>query len=138
MLRNYLKVALKVLRRRPLFTLVSLFGIAFTLTVLTVATALLDNVFGGFPPETKLDRTVGIFYAELHGPTMHRSGGDSRSRPLSAWASRRVRTISRRSSRAASSSAWLSPAPLFTIRVSWFAMNLPVLWTAKVVAWSWS
>ena len=40
MLRNYLKLALKVLLRRKFFTFISLFGIAFTLVVLTVAAAL--------------------------------------------------------------------------------------------------
>ena len=46
MLRNYLKVALKVLLRRRFYTFISLFGIAFTLVVLTVAAAFLDHVFG--------------------------------------------------------------------------------------------
>ena len=36
MLRNYLKLAVKVLLRRKFFTFVSLFGIAFTLVVLVV------------------------------------------------------------------------------------------------------
>ena len=47
MLKSYLKLAWKVLLRRKFFTFISLFGIAFTLVVLMVATALLDNVVAG-------------------------------------------------------------------------------------------
>ena len=51
MLRNYFKIALKVLARRKFFTFISLFAISFTLLVLLVATALLDNVFAPRAPE---------------------------------------------------------------------------------------
>lgn len=67
MLRNYLKVALKVLLRRRFYTFISLFGIAFTLVVLTVAAAFLDHVFGAQPPETKADRTRGAYMIRLTG-----------------------------------------------------------------------
>lgn len=60
MLKNYLKIALKVLLRRKFFTFISLFGISFTLVVLMVASATFDHVFGPFPPEVKVDRTLGI------------------------------------------------------------------------------
>ena len=36
MLRNYFKIAVKVLLRRKFYTVVSLFGIAFTLLVLAL------------------------------------------------------------------------------------------------------
>lgn len=58
MLKNYIKIALKVLLRRKGFTAISLFTISFTLMVLMVATALFDHVFGSFPPETRADRTL--------------------------------------------------------------------------------
>ena len=58
MLKNYIKMALKVLLRRKVFTCISLFTISFTLMVLMVATALFDHVFGSFPPETRADRTL--------------------------------------------------------------------------------
>ena len=45
MIRNYLKIALKVLARRKFFTFISLFGICITLVVLMVATAMLDQIF---------------------------------------------------------------------------------------------
>lgn len=58
MLKNYIKMALKVLLRRKGFTAISLFTISFTLMVLMVATALFDHLFGTFPPETRADRTL--------------------------------------------------------------------------------
>jgi putative ABC transport system permease protein len=67
MLHNYLKVALKVLLRRRFYTFISLFGIAFTLVVLTVAAAFLDHVFGAQPPETKADRTRGVYMIRMTG-----------------------------------------------------------------------
>lgn len=60
MLKNYIKMALKVLLRRKVFTCISLFTISFTLMVLMVATALFDHVFGSFPPETRGDRTLAL------------------------------------------------------------------------------
>lgn len=74
MLRNYLKIALKVLLRRKFFTFVSLFAISFTLVVLMIVAALLDATFGARPPETRLDRTIGIFGAVMTGPENQISG----------------------------------------------------------------
>jgi putative ABC transport system permease protein len=67
MLKNYLKIAFKVLARRKFFTAISLFGISLTLVVLMVATALLDHVFAPHPPETELDRILGIYTLRLEG-----------------------------------------------------------------------
>ena len=58
MLKNYIKMALKVLLRRKVFTCISLVTISFTLIVMMVMTALFDHVFGSFPPETRSDRTL--------------------------------------------------------------------------------
>lgn len=74
MIRSYLKLAWKVLLRRKFFTFISLFGIAFTLVVLLLVTSLLDHAVGAFPPETKLDRTVGIYYAQMQGAHWRRNG----------------------------------------------------------------
>jgi len=68
MLRSYLKVALKVLRRRRFYTFISLFGIAFTLVVLTVGAGFLDHVFGAQPPETRADRTRCVYMIRTAGP----------------------------------------------------------------------
>ena len=68
MLKNYLKVALKVLGRRKFFTFISLFGISVTLLVLLVATALLDNVFAAAAPEVHADRMLGVYRMTMKGP----------------------------------------------------------------------
>lgn len=77
MLRNYLKIALKVLLRRKFFTFISLFGIAFTLLVLMVVTAMLDELFAPKKPESQQRRTLGVYSATMYGPnsTMGGSAG---------------------------------------------------------------
>lgn len=74
MLKSYLKLAWKVLLRRKFFTFASLFGVAFTLLVLTVAAAMLDHVFAPHPPETRMGRTLGIYGLAMTGPEATRSG----------------------------------------------------------------
>ncbi len=69
MLRSYLQIALKVLRRRKFFTAISLFGISFTLLVLMVVTALLDHVFAPHAPETRGHRTLGVFGVSIQSET---------------------------------------------------------------------
>jgi putative ABC transport system permease protein len=54
-----------VLARRKFFTFVSLFGITFPLAILLVAATLLDHIFGAAPPETRQDRTLGVYRASL-------------------------------------------------------------------------
>lgn len=67
MLRNYLKMALKVLARRKFFTFISLFGISITLLVLLVATAMLDHIFAPQAPEPRADRSLLIYHVNLRG-----------------------------------------------------------------------
>jgi putative ABC transport system permease protein len=55
-----LKLALRVLARRKVFTAISLVGITLTLVVLMVATAILDNVFAAGKPESQLDRMLFV------------------------------------------------------------------------------
>jgi putative ABC transport system permease protein len=55
-----LKLALRVLARRKVFTAISLVGITLTLVVLMVATAILDNVFAPGKPESQLDRMLFV------------------------------------------------------------------------------
>jgi putative ABC transport system permease protein len=68
MIKNYLKIALKVLGRRKFFTFISLFAISVTLLVLLVATALLDNVFATGAPEVHADRMLGVYRMTMKGP----------------------------------------------------------------------
>lgn len=68
MIRNYLKIAMKVLLRRKFFTFISLFGVSLTLVVLLVATAMLDHVFAAQAPEVLGNRTLGIYTMTMRGP----------------------------------------------------------------------
>lgn len=68
MLKNYLKIAFKVLLRRKFFTFISLFGISFTLMVLMVVTAFFDHAFSPLAPETQYRRTLGVQFACMYGP----------------------------------------------------------------------
>ena len=67
MLKNYLKIALKVLVRRKFFTFISLFGISFTLVVLMVVTAILDHMLAPMAPESRQDRIIGVYRAAMFG-----------------------------------------------------------------------
>ena len=58
MFKNYFKLAIKVLGRRKFFTFISLFGISFTLMILMLITAFLDNEMGSNAPLTEKDRMV--------------------------------------------------------------------------------
>ncbi len=63
MLASYFKLALKVLNRKKFFTFISLFGISFTLMILMLVTAFLDNELGNHPPMTEKDRMVFMDHA---------------------------------------------------------------------------
>lgn len=65
MLRNYLKIAWKVLGRNKFFTFVSLFGISLTIGILLVVTSLFDNVTGAYYPEVNKDRSLYIAMVAL-------------------------------------------------------------------------
>lgn len=65
MLKNYFKIAIAVLKRRKFFTFISLFGISFTLTILMVLTAFMDNVINPNYPDLKRDRSLYIGRVEL-------------------------------------------------------------------------
>jgi putative ABC transport system permease protein len=67
MLRNYLKMAWKVLGRRKFFTFVSLFGIGFTMTALLIAVALADHILAPSYPETRLDRMLVLERMKMSG-----------------------------------------------------------------------
>lgn len=68
MLKNSLKLALKVLARRKVFTAISLAGITMTLSVLMAATAILDNVLAARVPESRLDRIMTVDFVQMQGP----------------------------------------------------------------------
>ncbi len=74
MLKSHLKLAFKVLGRRPFFTFLSLVGITLTLLVLTVVAAVFDHAFARHAPEVRQDRTLLVFFLELRGERASSSG----------------------------------------------------------------
>jgi putative ABC transport system permease protein len=84
MLLHYVKVALKVLRRRKFFTFISLFAIAFTLMVLVVVAAMMDHMLAPNPPEVYLDRALHLSLVEMRGENMT-SNGEAGYTLLDRW-----------------------------------------------------
>lgn len=67
MFKNYLKITLAVLKRRKFFTFISLFGISFTLIILILITAFLENLFSPTYPDTERNRSLYVNVVELRG-----------------------------------------------------------------------
>lgn len=65
MLLNYLKITFAVLKRHPFFTFVSLFGICFTMTVLIVVTAFVDDLASSGYPQPERDRNLYVNRVKL-------------------------------------------------------------------------
>lgn len=65
MLKNYFKIAIAVLKRRKFFTFISLFGISFSLTILIVITAFINNGVSATYPDTNRDKSLYITYVGL-------------------------------------------------------------------------
>jgi len=65
MLKNYFKIAIAVLKRRKFFTFISLFGISFTLMVITVAAAFLNKIINEDYPDFKRERSLYVGTMEL-------------------------------------------------------------------------
>ena len=69
MIKNYVKIACKVLLRNKFFTFVSLFGISFTILILLITVSFIDNTIGPKAPEEKLGRTlqaIGMLEEMIH------------------------------------------------------------------------
>lgn len=65
MLKNYLKIAWKVLGRNKFFTFVSLFGISITLAILMVVTTFMDHILNPKYPEVNRDRCTIVRRVEV-------------------------------------------------------------------------
>lgn len=66
MFKNYIKLALKVLMRRKMFTFINLFGIFFTLTILLAATAVYTSLVVSNPVENNLSKTLFLRQVSFH------------------------------------------------------------------------
>lgn len=73
MLRHYLTLSVKVLLRRKVFTLISLFGIVATLTVFVLVAALFDHSFGPGVPEVARDRMLAVMRVNIFGDNIRMS-----------------------------------------------------------------
>ena len=80
MLKNYIKIAWKVLQRRKFFTFISLFGISFTLMVLMILTAFIDHLLSPNYPYQNRDKCLYVSYA-----TMSRGDGGGYSNGASGF-----------------------------------------------------
>jgi putative ABC transport system permease protein len=67
MIWNHYKIFWKTLFRRKLYTAVSLFGICFALTVLSIGVAFYDYLFNPNYPEFKKDRLLCVDKVVMHG-----------------------------------------------------------------------
>ena len=68
MIKNYFKIAIAVLKRRKFFTFISLFGISFTLIIIIVLTAFIDNLVSPNYPETNRDKSLYILLVKQVDP----------------------------------------------------------------------
>ena len=97
MLRNYVKVALKVFWRHKFFTGVNLLGICATLIAAITATMILDmeigEVTGNAPPEIHNDRTLHISSMVIGDRTGRGFSYGWGRRPAYAFLDRYVRTL---------------------------------------------
>jgi len=67
MLKNYIKIAVKVLLRQKFFTIVSLFGISVTLTIIFVVVAMLDTIITPGGRGSRLSRALFVEQIALEG-----------------------------------------------------------------------
>jgi putative ABC transport system permease protein len=79
MLKNYFKIAIAVLKRRKFFTFISLFGISFTLTILMLATALIDRILSPGYPDLKRNRSLYMSRVTLENSKEGWTNGSSAS-----------------------------------------------------------
>lgn len=71
MIRNYIKIALKVLLRKKLYTIITLFCISVTLSIVIIVSSFAEHVRDTVPPQSKFKLTMNLIgftvYAEKDG-----------------------------------------------------------------------
>ena len=58
MIKNYIKLALKIMLRKKYYTALTLVGISFTIMIITVFASFVDQIIGANAPETNRSRTL--------------------------------------------------------------------------------
>lgn len=82
MFENYIKIAWKVLKRNKLFTIISLFGISFSLTILLVGASFLDDFAQSNYPASHQNRIAYVIYVNAWNEKLD-NGEYGRSYPIS-------------------------------------------------------
>jgi len=82
MIKSYIKLAWKVLMRNKLFTLISLFGISFSLTILIVGASFLDDFTQSNYPASHQNRIAYLIYAKAWNEKLE-NGQLGKSYPIS-------------------------------------------------------
>jgi putative ABC transport system permease protein len=84
-----LKLTMRVLARRKVFTAISLFGVSFTLATLMVVSSVFDHAFGDHVPDPDASITLGVYTMRLAGERFISSGN-----PGYGFLEKQVRTLS--------------------------------------------
>src|SRR5688572_14374277 len=58
MLKNYIKIAFRVMLRQKFFSAVSIFGISFTIMVFSIIASMTAIIFGNAAPNINRERTL--------------------------------------------------------------------------------
>jgi len=66
MIKNYIKIFWKVLKRKKLYTFITLFGICFPLIILTLVVSFLSHITVHKSPQSNFDKVVCINRFEVH------------------------------------------------------------------------
>lgn len=74
MLPHSLRIAWTILSRRRGFAAIGVATVAATLVVVAVAAAMLGQLFGTAPPESRLDRALGLYSLGMYGEHWARTG----------------------------------------------------------------
>ncbi|MCC6462542.1 MAG: ABC transporter permease [Saprospiraceae bacterium] len=90
MLKNYLKITITVMRRRKMFTFITLFGISMTLSILIVLTAFYEHLFSTNYPEIHRDRSL---YATVLEEVESESGGMRRGPMSISYINKYLKTL---------------------------------------------
>lgn len=69
MLKNYIKIAFKVMMRQKFFTCISLFGISFTIMICSISVGLFSLSFGNHAPAINRSKTLYLKYVSYWSPT---------------------------------------------------------------------
>lgn len=67
MIKNYIKIAWKVLLRKKLYTFITLLCISLTLSVVIISSSFVEHIWDTVPPQSKFDLTMNLIgFAVYH------------------------------------------------------------------------